>query len=126
MTLQSIYNKAKGKSTIGIVKDILEEACRDAGLDFLPTNEDLLEHMESMDDCEKTLVVQMSEKIKQNIYDDIQSKLANNNENIEPRFPDHNAARIDMMSNFSKESQLDEDIGKLKYELDLLKLKLIY
>jgi hypothetical protein len=27
MTLQSIYNKGKGKSTIGIVKDILEEAC---------------------------------------------------------------------------------------------------
>jgi hypothetical protein len=32
-----------------------------------------------------------------------------------------------MMSNFSHESaQLDEDIGKLKCELDLLKLKLIY
>jgi hypothetical protein len=30
------------------------------------------------------------------------------------------------MSNFSKESQLDEDIGKLKKELDLLKLKPIY
>jgi hypothetical protein len=68
----------------------------------------------------------MYEKIKQNIYDDIQRKLANNNGNIEPIFPDHNAARIDMMSNFSKESQLDEDIGKLKKELDLLKLKPIY
>jgi hypothetical protein len=62
MTLQSIYNKAKGKSTIGIVKDILEEAHRDAGLDFLPTNEDLLEHMESMDDYEKTLEVQCMKK----------------------------------------------------------------
>ncbi|EFX69401.1 hypothetical protein DAPPUDRAFT_113719 [Daphnia pulex] len=47
MTLQSIDNKGKGKSTIGTVKDILEEAYRDAGLDFLPTNEDLLKHMET-------------------------------------------------------------------------------
>ena len=38
-----------------------------------------------------------------------------------------NAARTEMMSNFSQESaQLDEDIGKLKKELDLLKLKPIY
>ncbi len=54
--------KQKGKSTIGIVKDILEEAYRDAGLDFLPTNEDLLEHIESMDDYEKTLEVQFMKK----------------------------------------------------------------
>jgi hypothetical protein len=117
MTLQSIYNNGKGNSAYGIVKAILEESYRDAGLHFLPTKKDVFEHMEKMEDYDRTLVTEISERIKQNIFTDIQRKLsAGNIENREPTFPNQNAGSAEFTTNYSEDSQPEEYNGMLIYE----------
>jgi hypothetical protein len=58
MILQNLFYKGKGKSPVRIVKTILGEAYRDAGL-LEPTNNEVLKVLKNMKETDKSIVLAM-------------------------------------------------------------------